>query len=1059
MDIKGKKIVLTGKFSEVDRKEAENQLKAMGASCSGSVSAKTDILFAGEKAGSKLATASKLGVAVFGESDLMALLGLTEPELELSDDTDILQLLADGKAQWVNNTPHKTDVVTYGMSHSGEYFATGAWCGDDYDAGGSLAIWETATGRCVNTIPYVEGGAGWPDYPGCIQWSHDDRRVGLAFNTNGVGYVDPFGNAHEVQNFVYATDGLSRPPSWCWAPDSARVFISCWGWKESSLPGCIGAPSAYESNAVYMAMTGDEGTDVEGVSPLTEMVWGADGIVTGYTRYGSAYAIDTNKRTLVWSVPVPGPVAIRPDGEVVACYDGGLKWLNGKTGEVLSDHNFVGGGDLLFSADGKYLLDICHKENLDSVNPGVRIYEGFELKAVVDCEPGTADSWRRENVQAKISADGSLLAVLCADGVVRAFGVTDEKQVYSVPANGATDLFFAAGNRLVLACNERLIFVEPSGDVLIQHELKELPDEDPLSETLAAGDLRAFVDGEDWGYATGGVIVAQSDPENRVQAVVGHQKAVPPSLVGAVVYKTLESAVAANPKSFSKSVRDLVKKTKTKSKSKAKVFPTPNTSSVREVEDYLLAQLDTQNPSYCSPYRAEVAVTRVLAGDIEGARLALNNCGPDFGTGLNLAHVAAYAAIKGYSEYAQELKKQSLSCATDGHPSTIKCRDNFLAVMAHALGEKSPPKIALKFEEGEYQIQERMADAAVALLLVGDTKEAFAQIQSSTAAMWWHHLSEFICLLFQSDDLQVFKDFVTEFEGSEHIQHFEVMARLVDRLMELDAHEEALNALATFPKLSFSSEVIRIVHAVARLGDLNRFEALAKMVQDKYADSPAIMAELLAAHNSFSPEDSEKRIVDFLTKMNPNDLNRWSLPGMVRGLVAAFRQAGLALDPVLGVAQALDGSHWAVIWAALPDGHDFEPEAQARTLKSYDYMGSPEAFRALLSSPERFEKLFAHALESAGRDRYNLGYLVGSMCTVGDFPRANIARMKISKSSRAMANEAMIYPLMKAGEFTQALQLADELDHGFGSCGREYTVMRGLVRGPWGSGGRTSHVM
>ena len=61
MEIQGKTIVLTGKFSQIDRKEAERLLTDMGARCSGSVSAKTDILFAGEKAGSKLAAATKHG--------------------------------------------------------------------------------------------------------------------------------------------------------------------------------------------------------------------------------------------------------------------------------------------------------------------------------------------------------------------------------------------------------------------------------------------------------------------------------------------------------------------------------------------------------------------------------------------------------------------------------------------------------------------------------------------------------------------------------------------------------------------------------------------------------------------------------------------------------------------------------------------------------------------------------------------------------------------------------------------------------------------------------------
>lgn len=74
MDVKGLTVVVTGKLQHLSRKEAQAQLKALGAKISGSVSAKTDILFAGEKAGSKLARASQLGVKVLGEQELMALL-------------------------------------------------------------------------------------------------------------------------------------------------------------------------------------------------------------------------------------------------------------------------------------------------------------------------------------------------------------------------------------------------------------------------------------------------------------------------------------------------------------------------------------------------------------------------------------------------------------------------------------------------------------------------------------------------------------------------------------------------------------------------------------------------------------------------------------------------------------------------------------------------------------------------------------------------------------------------------------------------------------------------
>ena len=56
----------------VDTKE---QLQALGATVSGSVSGKTTAVIAGEKAGSKLAKAEKLGIPVLSEHDLLALLG------------------------------------------------------------------------------------------------------------------------------------------------------------------------------------------------------------------------------------------------------------------------------------------------------------------------------------------------------------------------------------------------------------------------------------------------------------------------------------------------------------------------------------------------------------------------------------------------------------------------------------------------------------------------------------------------------------------------------------------------------------------------------------------------------------------------------------------------------------------------------------------------------------------------------------------------------------------------------------------------------------------------
>jgi NAD-dependent DNA ligase len=71
MQVKGKTVVLTGSLTALTREEAEAKLKKLGARVTGTVSAKTDILFAGEKAGSKLAKATRLGIEIYGEAELL----------------------------------------------------------------------------------------------------------------------------------------------------------------------------------------------------------------------------------------------------------------------------------------------------------------------------------------------------------------------------------------------------------------------------------------------------------------------------------------------------------------------------------------------------------------------------------------------------------------------------------------------------------------------------------------------------------------------------------------------------------------------------------------------------------------------------------------------------------------------------------------------------------------------------------------------------------------------------------------------------------------------------
>jgi len=73
--IAGKTIVFTGRLERMTREEAKALAERLGATVSGSVSKKTDLVVAGPEAGSKLKKASDLGVAVLDEASFLQLIG------------------------------------------------------------------------------------------------------------------------------------------------------------------------------------------------------------------------------------------------------------------------------------------------------------------------------------------------------------------------------------------------------------------------------------------------------------------------------------------------------------------------------------------------------------------------------------------------------------------------------------------------------------------------------------------------------------------------------------------------------------------------------------------------------------------------------------------------------------------------------------------------------------------------------------------------------------------------------------------------------------------------
>ena len=70
----GKTVVITGTFAAGSRDQLKSRLRALGAKVTTGISSHTDVLFAGEKAGSKVEKARELGVPIMDEETLTGLL-------------------------------------------------------------------------------------------------------------------------------------------------------------------------------------------------------------------------------------------------------------------------------------------------------------------------------------------------------------------------------------------------------------------------------------------------------------------------------------------------------------------------------------------------------------------------------------------------------------------------------------------------------------------------------------------------------------------------------------------------------------------------------------------------------------------------------------------------------------------------------------------------------------------------------------------------------------------------------------------------------------------------
>jgi WD40 repeat protein len=331
---------------------------------------------------------------------------------------------------------HPEEVCGFELSPCGRYLAVGSGCGDDYDRGGVLQIWELATARCVNVIDGVTGGVGWRDHTRTIQWSADGQRIALAFDTNGVGTWDPFGAEVEPIGKAFVTHGSSRPPSFAFAPDGTRAYIVAGSPNE--VGGCIapltdGLVDDDDEGVTFLAETLPESVRTLLGRELRprRVFWSQDGTRLYGHEHRLACAIDVRSGQVSWVTEAGtgegAPVWSQDERFFAHVLNERLVINDAVTGQpiaTLSGH--PGASELSWGAHGATTRLGVVVPGRKRIRPRVAVYDDGRHRYDIDVALKQVD---REYVDGTVwawSPDGLHAAGLTASGHVEIWQLGDE---------------------------------------------------------------------------------------------------------------------------------------------------------------------------------------------------------------------------------------------------------------------------------------------------------------------------------------------------------------------------------------------------------------------------------------------------------------------------------------------------------------------------------------------------------------------------------------------------------------------------------------------------------
>ncbi|MCB9744123.1 MAG: hypothetical protein H6741_16120 [Alphaproteobacteria bacterium] len=972
------------------------------------------------------------------------------------------RLLERDDAELLHRFGHEEATTAFGLSPDGRWLASGSWVGSDYERGGTLQLWDVRAGRCVNILDPVDGGVGWPDYEACLQWSPDGSRLGVAYNTNCVGALLPFEQGVVFESDSCVTNGWSRPPAFCWGPDSRRLVVFAWG--PSPLPGCVipaGQGMSYEDDVTWFAPALPEGVEVE-LQPQKGGTWSPDGArIQGHDTHGHAYAIDPESRQLLWLIDAATPAAWSPDGASFAHSQGGLRLHEARDGALRQALALGGVKALTWSPDSRTLAA--------TLGDGVQLIREDKLAAHLAGQPAKP-RWDFPDGHAwAFSPDSRHGALLEQGGRVRVWSLSEAPALLAEAQLDEAVGGILLGDGVLIGVGKGVIeFRELQGMGLIARytpgeprgDLLEAPK--PLVKGRVDASARFALDpsfpmrgegGHQWVLAfPGGLVVApvalQPRLDEELSLVVGRRHALPFRWLDVPVFEDLAAAAGHPALPLSEAeLKALLPKKRAPAPARKPRGPKPldltpgPLTLLTEAWWQAVKGLHSGWDSHVSEYLTDQVRRLLLLGHVEAATKAAPRVPEAWWRAVAFAQGARILAERGDAAAAEGWLSQGLALEAKARTpwnSTRLC--GALAVACHALGRDAEAE-RLLVDAAEHVADEangfqRYSALADAQRRCGREAEAWATLEAGPWQAGWvpHMLRPYVVERLR-EDLDAgtrMVDLIIEKVGK--CDEFDISDAAVAALIAAGRGAEVPEYVKRFEGLSTHHYVLQAIEALLAAGEHAQARAaLDQAIADvaKWPASQVRWAPLLlridrAAGEAFTLELLGKGV----------ELAKSYYPGEALGHLAHALVLMGQVAPVMRFAEQLPkpATQLQVLLGGLrgaPDDATLREAALARVSSG----GARERARdlAALAAATGDATLWDQALEVAKettRDdrRWVTDDLVGAAVKAEDWQVAWRALQVVPKSKRQYNMMGLVDALAARGLARAVLTLAEQQD-------------------------------